>query len=99
VSQARWDALNPKQKGTFANLCPNFVVELRSASDSLNSLQEKMQEYMENGADLGWLIDPQNKTVEIYRQGLEVEQLENPQELSGEEILPGFVLNLPQVWG
>ncbi len=99
VSQARWDALTPEQKGTFANLCPNFVVELRSASDSLNSLQEKMREYMENGADLGWLIDPQNKTVEIYRQGLEVEQLENPQELSGEGILPGFVLNLPQVWG
>ncbi len=98
MSQARWDALTQEQKGTFANVCPNFVVELRSASDSLNSLQEKMREYMDNGADLGWLIDPQNKTVEIYRQGLDVEQLENPQELSGEEILPGFVLNLPQVW-
>lgn len=99
VSQERWDALTPEQKGTFANICPDFVVELRSASDTLDSLQEKMREYMDNGAVLGWLIDPKNKRVEIYRVGLEVERLENPPELSGEEILPGFVLNLPRVWG
>ncbi|MBO0350460.1 Uma2 family endonuclease [Phormidium pseudopriestleyi FRX01] len=99
VSQGRWDALNPEQKGTFANICPDLVVELHSASDTLDSLQEKMREYMDNGAVLGWLIDPKNKRVEIYRQGLEVERLENPVELSGEEILPGFVLNLPRVWG
>jgi len=99
ISQARWDALTDDQKGTFANICPDFVVELRSASDALKPLQEKMQEYMENGAKLGWLIDPQNKIVEVYRVGLEVEILSNPTELSGEEVLPGFVLNLRRVWG
>ncbi|MBP0030648.1 Uma2 family endonuclease [Roseofilum sp. Guam] len=99
VSQERWDALMDSQKGTFANICPDFVVELRSASDTLKSLQEKMQEYMDNGAKLGWLIDPKNRTVEVYRVGLEVEVLSNPTELSGEEILPGFVLNLRRVWG
>lgn len=99
VSQARWDALTPEQTGTFANICPDFVVELRSGSDSLKPLQEKMQEYMDNGAKLGWLIDPQNRQVEIYRPGLKVEVLANPTELSGEEVLPGFVLNLRRVWG
>jgi Uma2 family endonuclease len=74
-------------------------VELRSVSDTLKSLQEKMQEYMENGAKLGWLIDPKNRTVEVYRVGLEVEVLSDPTELSGEEVLPGFVLNLRRVWG
>jgi Uma2 family endonuclease len=99
VSQERWDALTDEQKGTFANICPDFIVELRSSSDTLKSLQEKMQEYMDNGAKLGWLIDPQNRTVEVYCVGVEVEVLSNPTELSGEEILPGFVLNLPRVWG
>jgi len=99
VSQARWDALTPEQTGTFANICPDFVVELRSGSDNLKPLQEKMQEYMDNGAKLGWLIDPQNRQVEIYRLGLEVEVLANSTELSGEEVLPGFVLNLRRVWG
>lgn len=99
VSQERWDALTPEQKGTFANICPDFVVELRSVSDTLKSLQEKMQEYMENGAVLGWLIDPKKRKVEVYRLGSEVEILSNPTELSGEEVLPGFVLNLRRVWG
>jgi Uma2 family endonuclease len=99
ISQERWDALTEEQKGTFANICPDFVVELRSVSDTLKSLQEKMQEYMENGAKLGWLIDPKNRTVEVYRVGLEVEVLSDPTELSGEEVLPGFVLNLRRVWG
>ena len=98
VSRERWEALTSEQTGTFANICPDFVVELRSASDTLGSLQAKMQEYMENGARLGWLIDPQNRRVEIYRQGKEVEILENPTELSGEDLLPGFVLNLPRIW-
>jgi Uma2 family endonuclease len=70
------------------------VVELRSESDNLNNLQEKMGEYRENGAQLGWLIDPQNQRVEIYRPGKEVEILENPEALSGEDVLPGFVLQL-----
>ncbi|NET60430.1 MAG: Uma2 family endonuclease [Symploca sp. SIO2E6] len=99
VSQKRWEALTPEQKGTFAHICPDFVVELRSASDTLKSLQEKMQEYLDNGAVLGWLIDPQHRKVEVYRLGSEVEVLSNPVELSGEEVLPGFRLNLRRVWG
>ncbi|MBP0030649.1 Uma2 family endonuclease [Roseofilum sp. Guam] len=99
ISQERWDALTEEQKGTFANICPDFVVALRSASDTLKSLQEKMHEYMDNGAKLGWLINPKNRTVEVYRVGLEVEISSHPTELSGEEVLPGFVLNLRQVWG
>jgi Uma2 family endonuclease len=98
ISQERWDSLTDEQKGTFANICPDFVVELRSQSDTLTSLQEKMQEYMDNGAQVGWLIDPQTRTVGVYRVGLEVEVLSNPVELSGEDVLPGFVLNLHRVW-
>jgi Uma2 family endonuclease len=98
VSRDRWEALTPEQTGTFANICPDFVVELRSASDTLQSLQTKMQEYIDNGARLGWLIDPQNQRVEIYRQEKEVEILKNPTELSGEDVLPGFVLNLRRIW-
>ncbi len=98
VSQERWDALTPEQKGTFANICPDFVVELRSSSDTLKSVQEKMREYIDNGAKLGWLIDPQHRRVEIYRLGLAVEVLENPAKLLGEAVLPDFVLNLHRVW-
>ncbi|MEC4805318.1 MAG: Uma2 family endonuclease [Jaaginema sp. PMC 1079.18] len=99
ISQERWDSLTDEQKGTFARICPDFVVALRSASDTLKSLQEKMQEYMNNGARLGWLINPKNRTVEVYRVGLETEILTNPKQLSGAEIVPGFVLDLRQVWG
>ncbi|MBP0016161.1 MAG: Uma2 family endonuclease [Cyanobacteria bacterium SBLK] len=99
VSQERWDALTPEQKRSFANICPDFVVELRSDSDTLKSLQEKMQEYMDNGTILGWLIDPKKRKVEVYRLGSEVEVLSNPTELSGEDVLPGFVLNMCRVWG
>ncbi|MEG4346407.1 Uma2 family endonuclease [Microcoleus sp. A003_D6] len=98
VSRTRWEALTAQERKGFVPLCPDFVVELRSASDSLSTLQEKMREYMENGARLGWLIDPQNRRVEIYRQQAEVEILVNPVELSGEDVLPGFVLNLRRVW-
>lgn len=99
ISQSRWDALTPDQKGTFANICPDFVVELRSNSDTLKSLQEKMQEYRENGARLGWLIDPKSQIVEIYRPDLDVEVLSHPTELSGEDVVSGFVLDLRPVWG
>ncbi|MEO1765386.1 MAG: Uma2 family endonuclease, partial [Cyanobacteria bacterium J06629_18] len=99
VSQERWDALNAEQKGTFANICPDFVVELRSRSDKLESLQAKMREYIDNGAKLGWLLDPQSRRVEIYRPGSAMEVLENPDSLSGDKVLPGFVLNLRRVWG
>lgn len=98
VSQPRWDALSDDQKQTFANVCPDFVVELRSRTDSLKTLQEKMREYMDNGARLGWLIDPKNRRIEIYRQGQEVEVLSQRQTLSGEDVLPGFVLQLDLIW-
>lgn len=98
VSRDRWDALTEEEKEGFAPLCPDFVVELRSKSDRLSALQEKMQEYMDNGARLGWLIDPKNQKVEIYRQGREVEVLEKPTQLSGEDVLPGFTLSLQRIW-
>lgn len=95
----RWDALTPKQQDGFIPLCPDFVIELRSKTDRLKDLQTKMQEYLANGAQLGWLIDPQNKRVEVYRLGQVVEVLENPITLSGELVLPGFMLTLKRVWG
>ena len=98
VSQQRWDNLTVEQKGTFANICPDFVVELRSGSDRIEPLQAKMREYIENGARLGWLIDPQHRRVEIYRPSKSVEVLENPSELSGEDVLPGFILILGRIW-
>lgn len=97
VKKERWDALTPEQKDSFAPLCPDFVVELRSKTDSLKKLQEKMQEYIDNGAKLGWLIDRQNRRVEIYRPGQDVEILQNPATVSGEDVLPGFVLDLAEI--
>jgi Uma2 family endonuclease len=97
VKREKWEALTPDQQETFAPLCPNFVVELRSPSDSLEKVRSKMQEYMENGASLGWLINPKNKQVEVYRLNQDVEILENPPTLSGENVLPGFVLSLEQI--
>lgn len=94
IQKERWDGLTEAQKQQFAPLCPDFVVELRSASDSLKELQDKMVEYLENGVRLGWLIDRQNLRVEIYRPGQDLEIIESPQSLSGEDVLPGFVLDL-----
>ncbi|MEG3909275.1 Uma2 family endonuclease [Microcoleus sp. w2-18bC1] len=99
VRQERWDGLTPKQKESFIPLCPDFVVELRSKTDNMEPLRAKMKEYMNNGARLGWLIDRKNKKVEIYRPSQDVEVLENPISLSGEDVLPGFVLDLTEVWG
>ncbi len=90
----QWEALSLKEREVFPPICPNFVVELRSPSDSLKILQSKMQEYMDNGARLGWLLNPQDEQVEIYRQGQDKEVLSSPTNLSGEEVLPGFVLDL-----
>ena len=98
VRQDRWDALTPAQQEEFAPLCPDFVLELRSTHDNLPPLQAKMQEYVTNGACLGWLIDRKNQTVEIYRQGQSVEILARPMSLSGEDVLPGFILDLTEVW-
>jgi Uma2 family endonuclease len=99
VSGDRWRVLTLEQQRGFVPLCPDFVVELHSASDSLSKLQVKMQEYIENSARLGWLIDPQNQQVEIYRPKSEVEVLKNPALVSGEDVLSGFVLNLSRIWG
>jgi Uma2 family endonuclease len=98
VCQARWDALTPEEQEGFAPICPDFVVELRSPSDNMKSLRAKMREYMENGAILGWLIDRKNQKVEIYRQNREGEILDKPTNLFGENVLPGFVLDLTEVW-
>ncbi len=98
VSRERWEVLTPEEKTAFPKICPDFVVELRSNSDALTPLQEKMKEYLDNGARLGWLINPQQRQVEIYRQGKDKEVVENPTQLSGEEVLPGFVLKLVQLW-
>jgi len=98
VRRERWDSLTPEQKKGFVPLCPDFVIELRSETDRLNKLQEKMQEYMRNGARLGWLIDPQHQRVEIYRAGQAAEIQDQPSSLSGEDVLPGFVLSLKRVW-
>jgi Uma2 family endonuclease len=98
IKRDRWDTLTPQQREKFVPLCPDFLVELRSASDTLKPLQNKMVEYQENGAKLGWLIDPKNKRVEIYRPDQEVEIQENPPTLSGENILPGFILDLTLIW-
>ena len=75
-------------------LCPDFVAELRSKTDRLSAVQKKMREYMDNGARLGWLIDPQSRRVEIYRPGQDVEILDSPVSISGEDVLPGFTLDL-----
>jgi len=91
----RWDALTPEEQEAFPPLCPDFVIELRSRTDSLSSLQAKMQEYLTSGLRLGWLINPQEEQVEIYRANQAVEVLPFPVTLSGEDILPGFTLNLP----
>jgi len=98
VKRDRWDALTLEEQEGFVPLCPDFVVELRSQTDSLKKLRDKMQEYMNNGAQLGWLIDPENKRVEIYRVGKDVEILDTPSTLSGEAVLPGFTLSLKRIW-
>jgi Uma2 family endonuclease len=97
ISLDRWNALSDDQKKTFPPLCPDFVIELRSPSDSLKDLREKMQEYIDNGARLGWLIDPLTLKVEIYRPGQPPEVLIQPTQLSGENVLSGFVLDLTGV--
>ncbi|NES24925.1 MAG: Uma2 family endonuclease, partial [Symploca sp. SIO3E6] len=94
----RWDNLTEEQQEGIIPLCPDFVIELRSKSDNLRPLQKKMQQYLDNGTKLGWLIDPKNQRVEVYRTGQKVQILANPAELSGKDILPGFVLKLERVW-
>jgi Uma2 family endonuclease len=98
VRLERWDALTEEQQDRFIPLAPDFAVELRSKTDKLKTIQAKMQEYMDNGVLLGWLIDPKSRRVEIYRPSQEVEVLESPVSLSGEDVLPGFSLDLSPLW-
>ena len=102
VKLERWNTLTPQEKRGFPPIAPDFVIELVSPSDLTNQryedLQNKMQEYLDNGVKLGWLIEPKAKTVEIYRLGKQVEILNNPLTLSGEDILPGFTLNLTEIF-
>jgi Uma2 family endonuclease len=94
IPRERWHALTPEQRRTFAPICPDFVAELRSPSDSKRKLREKIREYIVNGARLGWLIDPIDGTVEVYRPGVEPELLSKPERIDGGDVLPGFVLEL-----
>jgi len=98
IQQQRWDSLSNEQKKIFSPIAPDFVLELMSESDTLKETQDKMTEYMASRVRLGWLINPQNKQVEIYRIGLDKQILNNPTSLSGEEVLPDFILDLSKIW-
>ncbi|MGD1701113.1 Uma2 family endonuclease [Dapis sp. BLCC M229] len=98
ITMEKWNNLTPEERTKFLPLCPDFLIELMSPSDSLSETREKMQEYLENGMRLGWLINRQNRQVEVYRVGKEVEILDAPQTLFGEDVLPGFVLDMELIW-
>jgi Uma2 family endonuclease len=98
IRQDRWAALTPEQKEKFPPIAPDFVLKLMSPTDRLKDTQVKMQEYMSSGVKLGWLINRKTRTVEIYRLGKETELIESPVTLSGEDILPGFILDMRSVW-
>ena len=97
VRHGRLAALTAEERAKFPPLCPDFVIELRSPTDGLSALQEKMREYMENGAQLGWLIDPLGSQVFVYRPGAPIEHLEAPESVSADPVLPGFRLELDEI--
>jgi Uma2 family endonuclease len=98
VRNERLDALTEEEWTRFLPLCPDFALELRSPSDSMRNLKDKMEEYRQNSARLGWLLDPVSRQVHVYRAGAEVEVLENPATVSADPVLPGFVLDVPRIW-
>jgi Uma2 family endonuclease len=98
VRNEQWDALTEDEQERFPPLCPDFVVELRSRTDTLKSLRQKMEEYVANGAQLGWLIDPLERKVHVYRPSAPVEELDNPQTISGAPLLGGMMLTLQEIW-
>lgn len=98
MSRERWDALSQEERDKFVPLCPDFVLELRSPSDNLSFLQDKMDEYISNGAGLGFLLDPKTKRVYVYRPNQPLECLDNPRAISGDPVLPGFALDLKDIW-
>ncbi|MEO1429757.1 MAG: Uma2 family endonuclease [Cyanobacteria bacterium J06632_19] len=97
ITIEKWESLTAEQRRKFLPLCPDFVLELPSPSDLLKRIREKMQEYIENGARLGWLINIEGRQVEIYRPGKDIEILENPTTLSGEDVLPGSIFDLTTI--
>ena len=99
VSWPRWNALSDAERKRFAPICPEFVIEVRSESDRLAELQDKMRMWLANGAEVAWLIDPSRKTVEVYRPGREVEVVEGGSAVEGDGPVAGFVLELGRVWG
>lgn len=98
VSHARLNALIPKERKRFPLLCPEFIIELRSESDRLSVLQAKMQAWIENGVRLGLLLDPLEKRVHVYRSDSPVEILEDPATVACSPLLPGFVLDIREIW-
>ncbi|MFN4279787.1 Uma2 family endonuclease [Thermosynechococcus sp.] len=99
VAKSRWERLTPAQRRQFAPLCPDFVLELKSPADDLATLQAKLQEYMDNGAQLGWLIDPEARQVYCYRPEQAVQRIDHPAVLSADPVLPNFVMDLGLIWG
>ncbi len=98
VIRERWDSLTKQEKQRFAPICPEFIVELRSPSDHLRTVRNKMLEWIENGASLGWLIDPSERRVYVYRPNEELVILDDPESVSGDPLLPGFTLDLKELW-
>jgi Uma2 family endonuclease len=98
ITSEQWAGVPPKQRKKFLPLCPFFLIEMRSPSDSLKELQDKMDEYIANGCRLGWLIDPEPRQVHVYRPGGPPQVLDKPQSVSGDPELPAFVLDLRPVW-
>ena len=99
VMKSRLATLTREQKQKFIPLCPDFVLELRSPSDSLASVKEKMEEYIANGAQLGWLLDPMNRSVSVYHSDGRIDVLDDPETISGDPVLPGLiVVNIRRIW-
>ena len=98
MTKEKWEALSPSERKKFSRVVPDFVIELLSPSDSLGDTQAKMAEYIENGVRLGWLIDPMEKKVHIYRANGEIEILDDPEVVSGEDVLKGFELRVREIW-
>lgn len=98
LNNEKWGRLSPSERQKFSRVVPDFVIELRSPTDYLGDIQNKMAEYIENGVSLGWLIDPINRQVHIYRANGEIDILENPEKVSGEDVLKGFELKVREIW-
>ncbi|MGD1849697.1 MAG: Uma2 family endonuclease [Cyanophyceae cyanobacterium] len=98
IKLERWNQLSEAEQKKFSSICPDFVIELRSESDGLSTLQKKMEEYLENGVQLGWLIDPQSRNVIVYKLNQKPQTLTQPKLLQGDNLLPGFVCDLNFIW-